>query len=269
MAGRWRSDHLSAGAARECLLWVETRRHQNGPAISAYRLNRFLIILGWSAHELARRTAENRTSIRRPLDGKAAIDPVIARWRDQLTPCISPILHPGTAAWLVLSRTSFPVLSFGRQKSPIPILLNEGPASFTMNQRGMRARRGGRIVLVIGLLLLVPGVIALAHSLAFVMLAQRAEANFQGAVERNSSYGLMYYPRFTFRTKDGREMTFTSSVGTSDQEYGPGSKRVILYDPTHPDHMQSDSLFGVWLLPVVMLPPALLVTLIGSAILFL
>ena len=141
--------------------------------------------------------------------------------------------------------------------------------SFTMNQRVMRARRGGVVVLVIGLLLLAPGIIVLADRLAFVIRAQRAEAVFQGAVERNSSYGLMYYPKFTFRTKDGRDMTFTSNVGASSQEYGPDSKREILYDPLHPDHMESDSLFGVWLLPAVMLPPALLVTLIGSAILLL
>ena len=141
--------------------------------------------------------------------------------------------------------------------------------SFTRNRRVLRVRRGGRIVVVIGLFLLVPGVVALADSLAFVMRAQRAEAVFQGAVERNSSYGVMYYPKFAFRTGDGRDMTFISSVGASNQDYGPGSRQVILYDPLHPDRMQSDSLFGVWLLPIVMLPPALLVTLIGGVILLL
>ncbi|AVA24494.1 hypothetical protein NXC24_PC00046 (plasmid) [Rhizobium sp. NXC24] len=45
------------------------------------------------------------------------------------------------------------------------------------------------------------------------------------------------------------------------------SKLPILYDPAHPDQAQADSLFGIWLLPVVLLPPAFLIILIGATIL--
>ena len=138
-----------------------------------------------------------------------------------------------------------------------------------MNHGSVRVRRGGLIVFVVGLLLLVPGVIAFVSSLTFVAKAQRAEATFDGAVFRNTSHGMMYFPEFTFRTKDGREMTFRSSFGSSDQEYAPGTKIVVLYDPSHPEHMQADTLWGVWLLPAVLLPPALLVVSIGIMILVL
>lgn len=138
-----------------------------------------------------------------------------------------------------------------------------------MNQRSVRAKRAGVIVLVIGLLLLVPGAIALVSSLFFVATAERAEATFSGSVLRNSSYGMMYYPEFTFRTKDAREMKFSSSFGSSDQEYAPGDKIVVFYDPTRPAHMQADALWGVWLLPALLLPPALLVASIGIMLLVL
>ncbi|ASW10219.1 DUF3592 domain-containing protein [Rhizobium sp. 11515TR] len=135
------------------------------------------------------------------------------------------------------------------------------------DQHHVRVRRGGRIVLGIGLLLLLPGILAFAHNLGFAMRAQRAEASFEGAVERNTSYGVMYYPRFTFRTPDGREASFTSRVGSSSQEYASGSKLAILYDPVRPNHAQADSFFGIWLQCIVLLPPAFLVILIGAAIL--
>lgn|GEM_PF-2195389 len=131
----------------------------------------------------------------------------------------------------------------------------------------MRVQRAGRIVLVVGLLLLVPGIIAFAHSLSFAMRAQRTEAIFEGAIKRNTSYGVMDYPTFTFRTPDGQEVPYTSSVGSSSQEYPPGSRLAVLYDPAHPDQAQADSLFGVWLLPVVLLPLPFLVILIAAAIL--
>ncbi|MBB3286793.1 MULTISPECIES: DUF3592 domain-containing protein [unclassified Rhizobium] len=135
------------------------------------------------------------------------------------------------------------------------------------DQHRVRVQKGGRIVLAIGLLLLVPGILSFVHSLGFVMQAQRTEATFEGAIERNTSYGVMYYPRFTFRTTDGREVSFTSGVGSSSQQYAPGSRLAILYDPAQPNHAQADSLFGVWLQCVVLLPPAFLVILIGTAIL--
>lgn len=56
----------------------------NGHKSSPYRLSRSLLILGWSVHELARRTGEHRTTIRRWIDGKAVIDPAIAAWLEEL-----------------------------------------------------------------------------------------------------------------------------------------------------------------------------------------
>jgi transcriptional regulator with XRE-family HTH domain len=48
--------------------------------MSPYRLSLCLITLGWSERELARRTGEHRTTLRRWLAGESEIDPAVARW---------------------------------------------------------------------------------------------------------------------------------------------------------------------------------------------
>jgi transcriptional regulator with XRE-family HTH domain len=52
--------------------------------MSPYRLSVCLIILGWSERELARRTGEHRTTLRRWLAGEGQIDPSVAKWLEVL-----------------------------------------------------------------------------------------------------------------------------------------------------------------------------------------
>jgi Helix-turn-helix len=52
--------------------------------MSPYRLSLCLIILGWSERELARRTGEHRTTIRRWLAGESEIDSSVAKWLEVL-----------------------------------------------------------------------------------------------------------------------------------------------------------------------------------------
>lgn len=122
-------------------------------------------------------------------------------------------------------------------------------------------------MLLIGLALLLPGLLVLAHTLNFLVRGQRATASFDGAIERNTSYGLMYYPRFVFRTADGQQISFTSGIGSSAQEYAPGSTRAIVYDPAHPERARLDGFLGMWLIPLLTLSPGLLITLIGMGLL--
>jgi ribosome-binding protein aMBF1 (putative translation factor) len=69
--------------------------------MSAYRLERCLIILGWSAAELARRSNEHKTTVQRWRNGSGQIDPDVAEWLETL---VGSILHtPARAAapcWL-------------------------------------------------------------------------------------------------------------------------------------------------------------------------
>jgi transcriptional regulator with XRE-family HTH domain len=59
---------------------------QNGhkSPMSAYRLRLCLLTIGWSGHELARRSGCHRTTIRRWLDGSAPIGSEIAEWLEAL-----------------------------------------------------------------------------------------------------------------------------------------------------------------------------------------
>jgi transcriptional regulator with XRE-family HTH domain len=52
--------------------------------MSPYRLSLSLLILGWSERELARRTGEHRTTIRRWLSGESKVDPAVVQWLDVL-----------------------------------------------------------------------------------------------------------------------------------------------------------------------------------------
>jgi hypothetical protein len=57
--------------------------------MSPYRLSLCLIILGWSERELARRTGEHRTTIRRWLAGESDIDTAVAGsrcWSQSMLP---------------------------------------------------------------------------------------------------------------------------------------------------------------------------------------
>ena len=58
--------------------------HSPAPPMSPYRLSVCLIILGWSERELARRTGEHRTTLRRWLAGESQIDPSVAKWLEVL-----------------------------------------------------------------------------------------------------------------------------------------------------------------------------------------
>ncbi len=58
--------------------------HSPAPPMSPYRLSVCLIILGWSERELARRTGEHRTTLRRWLAGEGQIDPSVAKWLEVL-----------------------------------------------------------------------------------------------------------------------------------------------------------------------------------------
>jgi len=52
--------------------------------MSSYRLALSVLTLGWSEREPARRTGEHRTTIRRWLAGKSAVDADVAAWLDVL-----------------------------------------------------------------------------------------------------------------------------------------------------------------------------------------
>ena len=63
------------------------------PPVSGSRLLAWLITLGWTERELARRTGRHQTTIRRWINGRSPIDPEVAAWLAMLAAFVAA--HPG------------------------------------------------------------------------------------------------------------------------------------------------------------------------------
>ena len=58
-----------------------------------------------------------------------------------------------------------------------------------------------------------------------------------------------YYPRFSFTTLDGQQLSILSDIGNSPAAFKVGDKVVVLYDPRNPSDGQIDSASQLWILP--------------------
>ena len=70
------------------------------------------------------------------------------------------------------------------------------------------------------------------------------------------------YPRVRFTTATGIETQFTDSAGAAFTAYPVGREVPVIYDPDKPEHACIDSLFNLWLQPVICLAVGLLVVLV-------
>ena len=122
-------------------------------------------------------------------------------------------------------------------------------------------------VLLVGLILLGLGLFDLGGTVAFLTRAERTEARFAGAVARSGGNhgGTFLYPTFQFTTRDGRVMTFTSSVGSIAQPYADGERVRIAYDLHHPDDARLLSFLTLWIAPALLCAAGLLLS--GGAVL--
>lgn len=60
-----------------------------------------------------------------------------------------------------------------------------------------------------------------------------------------------FYPILMFVEKNGNNITFKSSVGSSSPRYQIGEKVAILYDPKQPSDAEIDDLLSIWLAPMI------------------
>ncbi|MFH6990099.1 DUF3592 domain-containing protein [Flavobacterium collinsii] len=64
--------------------------------------------------------------------------------------------------------------------------------------------------------------------------------------------GSLYYPNVSFVTKSGKQIDFTSNVGTSLPSYIEGSSVKVLYDPTNPNKAEIDGIYGYIVDPMLL-----------------
>lgn len=122
-------------------------------------------------------------------------------------------------------------------------------------------------VVVAGLLVLGLGLYELGSTAAFLTRAEQTDARFVGAAARRGGNhgGTFLYPRFEFRTADGRSITFTSSSGSTDQPYSDGERVKIIYDPRRPEDARLMSFLTLWITPTLLCAAGLVLS--GGAVL--
>jgi hypothetical protein len=65
------------------------------------------------------------------------------------------------------------------------------------------------------------------------------------------SHVTTYYPVVRYQTKNGKNVTFTSSSGSYPAPYKRGDRVTILYDPENPRKARIKSFSSMWLAPIL------------------
>lgn len=106
---------------------------------------------------------------------------------------------------------------------------------------------------VIGLGLFIGGMFAYRHTRHFVDTAISAQGVVTANVRSQSTAGrTTFHPRVRFRTADGQEISFISSIGTRPPVYRVNDPVRVLYDPQDPYHASIQSLMNLWILPIIL-----------------
>jgi uncharacterized membrane protein YqjE len=119
------------------------------------------------------------------------------------------------------------------------------------------------IFTIVGLGLLIGGIFAIQHTRRFLATAVSApgevkEIVWQESQSSNNSRGGSFYPRISFRTADGQEISFITSTGSTPPAYRVNEPVTILYDPQQPYHAYIRSFTDLWLLPTILCPMGLI-----------
>jgi hypothetical protein len=128
----------------------------------------------------------------------------------------------------------------------------------------------GGIFALVGTVCLVLGIGFFLSTRQFLKAALETQGTIaeleyrRAAGERSGSY----YPTFTFRDRNERQITVASSSGGSPPSYSVGQKVTVLYDPRNSHHARIKSFTDLWLLPLILGVLGLVFAVIGYAALF-
>ena len=67
----------------------------------------------------------------------------------------------------------------------------------------------------------------------------------------STSHVTTYYPVVRYQTKNGKNVTFTSSSGSYPSPYKRGDRVTLLYDPENPQKARIESFSSMWLAPIL------------------
>ena len=119
----------------------------------------------------------------------------------------------------------------------------------------------------VGIIIIVTGIIEISDTAS--QLASRKP--IEGVVAGNDyrafpEGGASYCPIVRIHIPDGAEIRFTDPVGTYPEEYHPGDKVAVLYNPSDPASSRIDSWVRLWLGQTILTGVGLLVIAAGIAV---
>ena len=120
---------------------------------------------------------------------------------------------------------------------------------------------------LIGLGMLVGACLLFLNTRAFVAGASTAQGQVVDLLRSRSSDSETYKPVVTFTTADGRQVEFTSSMGSNPPAFRRGEQVTVLYHPQAPEEARIGSFFSLWGLELILGGMGAFFALIGWGIL--
>jgi Protein of unknown function (DUF3592) len=105
---------------------------------------------------------------------------------------------------------------------------------------------------LIGIGLLAGAFFSYRNTSSFVSEASRAEGTVVDFAESRSRRRRTYYPIIHFINQEGKEVEFTSPVGSRSPGYSTGQKVEVLYRPTELQSATINDFFSLWGLSVTL-----------------
>lgn len=113
-------------------------------------------------------------------------------------------------------------------------------------------RKGLIVLLIIAGLFLAGAGFWYNNTQKFLANASQADGVVVALVPVKGDKSTTYAPRISFKTANGQEVTFKSSVSSNPPSYSTGESVVILYNPTSPQASATiNSFTGLWLGPTI------------------
>jgi len=112
----------------------------------------------------------------------------------------------------------------------------------------------GKIMIILGFVVLFIAVAATLHTWHFTRIAKRATGTVVEMLQQTDkdSGSVSYAPTFRFQDATGTQHTVTSSLYSSPPEFHVGDNVAVLYRSDDPQTARIDSRMQVWGLPIVL-----------------
>ena len=124
------------------------------------------------------------------------------------------------------------------------------------------------VFLIVGLALLTGAFFLYQNKKAFLAKADTAQGTVIELLESRSDNSITYKPLVSFKTKEGAQIEFTSSVSSNPPSYSEGETVEVLYDPSNPRDANINGFSSLWLGPLILGILGAVFSLIGFSIIF-